>query len=137
MSQQLTVLKSLNDNAVQAFAVENLNKENILNCFEAWITLHYDPIVLNSLPNHALFHQVLAHIQDEECGEGASNCLRSIIYQLKDPEQNKAIYETLSTCTLQILALVEQSLKDFELDKAEDFMRIIADFARKSTTLFI
>lgn len=88
-------------------------------CFEAWITVNYDPNVLNSLPNHVLFRKVIEHIEDEECGEGASNCLRSIIYQLKNPEENKSIYEALSACTLQILQLVDHNVKNLELDKAE------------------
>jgi hypothetical protein len=80
---------------------------------------------------------VLQHIRDDDCSDAASNCLRSIIYQLKDSQENAPIYETLSTCTIEILALVDHSLKEMELDKAEDFMRIIADFSRKSTPLFI
>ena len=49
------------------------------------MTVHYDPNVLNSVPHHVLFAKALEHIQDDECGEGASNVLRSIIFQLKDP----------------------------------------------------
>ena len=60
-----------------------MSKENILYCFEAWITVHNNPEVLNHLPNHSLFNKVINNIEDEDCGEAASNCLRSIIFQLK------------------------------------------------------
>lgn len=72
----------------------------MFQCFEAWITVNYNSELLNSLPNHTLFQKMIQHLQDEDCGEGANNCFRSIIYQLKNQEENKGLFETLSACSL-------------------------------------
>lgn len=99
--------------------------------------MHYNPEVLNSLPEHTLFKQCLAHLQDLECGEAASNCIRSIIYELKNEEENRSLFQTLSNCSVQIVELAQQYLDDGDTDKAEDFVKILADFARKSKRMFV
>lgn len=36
-----------------------------------------------------------------------------------------------------ILSLIEKNIQDVEYDKAEDYIRIVADFFRKSRKIFI
>ena len=45
------------------------------------------------------------------------------------------MFETLSNCTLQILSMIERAGEE-DQDKTEEFLRLIADFARKSRKLF-
>jgi hypothetical protein len=87
-----------------------MNKDHIICAFEAWITVHYDAKILNSVPEHPLFTKVLENMEDEECGEAASNCLRSIIYQLRDHEENKPLFEALAKCSMQIMQLIEHNI---------------------------
>ena len=47
------------------------------------------------------------------------------------------MFSTLSTCCIQILGLIDQYLGSVEYDKAEDFVRIVSDFARKARKLFV
>jgi len=47
------------------------------------------------------------------------------------------MYEILSACSLQIVGLIDKNIGSVELEKAEDLVRIVCDFARKSRKLFI
>lgn len=47
------------------------------------------------------------------------------------------MYTLLMECSLQIVQLIDKNIKEVELEKAEDLVRIVCDFARKSRKLFI
>ena len=64
IGQQLPVLQGLDLRGSQAFELNDINKESILFCFEAWISLHYEANVFNNILNHSLFRKVLEHIRD-------------------------------------------------------------------------
>ena len=47
------------------------------------------------------------------------------------------MFETIAKYSYQILGLIDNYVGSVEYDKAEDFVRIVADFARKSRKLFV
>jgi len=47
------------------------------------------------------------------------------------------LFQTLSNCSLQIVELAQQYLDDGDVDRAEDFIKILTDFTRKSRKMFV
>ena len=64
-AQQVLILQGLDKVSAVIFGEYPASKEHILNCFEAWIAVHYDADIMNNIPNHSLFQKALQVINDE------------------------------------------------------------------------
>ena len=47
------------------------------------------------------------------------------------------MYSLLETCSIEIVKLIDQNLNGVELEKAEDLVRIVCDYVRKSRKIII
>lgn len=87
LAQQYSILVKLNEITTAAWEVEQIDKENIIQCFIEWVTVHYNPQVLNSIPNHLALKKLFQYVQDENQTNVTAECLKRFITHIGKPNE--------------------------------------------------
>lgn len=136
-AQQFAILLKLNEITTAAWEIESIDNENILQCFIEWVTVSYNPQVLNSLPNHYAINKLFEYIQDDRRTNETSECLKRLILHLESPAEVPAFYDYLGKKVLELLSVVDYFAEHAELSEAEDYLTNIVEFCKKSIGSFV
>lgn len=134
--QQFAVLLKLNEITAAAWEIDCIDNENILQCFIEWVTLSYNPQVLNSLPEHYALKKLFEYIQDDRRTNETAECLKRLILHLDSPAEVPAFYEYLGKKVVELLSVVDYFAEHAELTEAEDYLASIVEFCRRSAASF-
>lgn len=137
LSQQFEILVKLNENTAIAWEIKEIDNENILQCFAEWVSVSYNPQVLNSLPNHSLMAKLFEYIQDNRHTSETSECLKELVYQLRDPKDAPLFYEYMGKKMVELLSVIDYFIEQGEIGEAEDYLRIVVQFCRKSLNTLV
>jgi hypothetical protein len=137
LAQQYAILLKLNEITAAAWEIESIDNENILQCFIEWVTVRYNPDVLNSLPNHYAMNKLFEYVQDERRTNETPDCIKRLILHLANPADVPVFYEYLAKKVVELLSVVNYFIEQAELTEAEDYLRLIVEFCRKSVPTFV
>lgn len=132
LAQQYDILLQLNQNAPIAWEIPEIDNENILQCFTEWITIHYNPQVLDSLPHHSLTPRLFLHPTHPAHTTDTSDCLKQLVRHLRDPADAPLFHEYLCRKMVDLVAVVDQLVEQGEVGEAEDYLSIVVEFSRKA-----
>lgn len=108
-----------------------------MQCFIEWVTVSYNPQVLNSLPNHYAMNKLFGFVQDERSTGETPDCLKRLIAHLSNPADVPIFYDYLGKKVVELLAVVDYFTEQADLNEAEDYLRLVIEFSRKSIPNFV
>lgn len=105
VAQQRDILGGLDTHTPQAWPLEEIDKNHIIQCFGEWVVLEYSAEVVNSLPRHFIMHQVFPFLRDARRTPETNYCLRSILSCLEGPQENRPFFDFLGQHVLELVTL--------------------------------
>lgn len=107
LAQQYAILIRLNEITSAAWEIEVIDNENILQCFIEWVTVRYNPQVLNSLPDHYAMKKLFEYVQDDRRTNETPDCIKRLILHLENPTEVPIFYDYLAKQVVRLLGVVE------------------------------
>jgi hypothetical protein len=101
------------------------------------VTVSYNPQVLNSLPDHYAMNRLFQYVTDQRSTSETADCIKRLILHLKNPTEVPVFYDYLGKKVVELLAMVDYMIEQAELGEAEDYLRLIVEFCRKSIPTFV
>lgn len=108
------VMQLLEEKSCQIWQ-QNLDKTPILDCFENWLELSYNKLLLKELPNSSLFQRILSACFEEEFSRSAVKCITTVIESMQSPEEDDRMFSKL----LQIMCRVLPHIGRLRIDNSK------------------
>jgi hypothetical protein len=82
-------------------------------------------------------NKLFEYIQDERRTNETPECLKRLILHLSNPAEVPVFYDYLGKKVIELLSVVDYFTEQADVSEAEDYLRLIVEFCRKSITTFI
>ena len=82
-------------------------------------------------------NRLFQYVTDQRSTSETADCIRRLILHLKNPTEVPRFYEYLAKKVVELLGMVDYMIEQAELGEAEDYLRLIVEFCRKSIPTFV
>jgi hypothetical protein len=106
-----------------------ISKRPVVEAFTEWLSISYNPDILNSLPDSPLFRKVIDLLREREYVEQAAECLLAVVDTIASPGQDQRIYGFMLQVCFKINQEAVKGMMQHEEDMAEDLIQIVIAFA--------